>query len=139
MSSLIRRGLVAVILMLTASEFAQAQFVEGPSGSLGYWNGRNYTYVYPRYFYGVGYTIAVPNGYMWLGADGRVHGSWQDPGSGAGILTDANRDNRRIDPRSRRPTQPGTPRTLPRPNGRPPFGRPGDSPGRGPFLQRPRR
>jgi hypothetical protein len=75
--------------MLAASN-AHAQFiVYGPNGSVGIQNGLgSYTYIYPDRLNPwanlavPGSTQQLPNGQIWQGWDGKVHGNVVDPSTG---------------------------------------------------------
>jgi len=73
-----------------ASSSAHAQFIKfGPNGSVGIQNGLgSYTYIYPDRLNPwanlavPGSTQQLPNGQIWQGWDGKVHGNVVDPSTG---------------------------------------------------------
>lgn len=100
-----RSSLLALVLgcaAMAASE-ARAQFiVSGPDGSIGIRNpSGSYTFVYPQRLNPLanvaqpGTPQMTPNGNVWVGYDGQVHGNLVDPMTGD------------IHLRSRRPSGPG--------------------------------
>jgi hypothetical protein len=92
--------ILGIVFAVAASE-AKAQFiVNGPGGSLGIRNPNGtYTFIYPQRLQ-PGANIAVPgsqqmtpNGNIWLGWDGQVHGNLVDPQTGNIYLRSAKPKN----------------------------------------------
>jgi hypothetical protein len=90
---MLRRVLTAVFVLggsVLAANNAYAQFITfGPNGSVGIQNGAgSYTYVYPGRLNPwanlavPGSTQQLPNGQIWQGWDGQVHGNVVDPSTG---------------------------------------------------------
>jgi len=90
---MLRRVLTAVLVLggsVLAANNAHAQFITfGPNGSVGIQNGAgSYTYVYPGRLNPwanlavPGSTQQLPNGQIWQGWDGQVHGNVVDPSTG---------------------------------------------------------
>jgi hypothetical protein len=88
-----RRVLTVLIVAgcsVVAASSAHAQFIKfGPNGSVGIRNGLgSYTYVYPDRLNPwanlavPGSTQQLPNGQIWQGWDGKVHGNVVDPSTG---------------------------------------------------------
>ena len=88
------RRVFTVLLVLggsiLAANSAHAQFIQfGPNGSVGIRNGLGtYTYIYPDRLNPwanlavPGSTQQLPNGQIWQGWDGKVHGNVVDPSTG---------------------------------------------------------
>ena len=90
---MLRRALTALLVLggsMLAASNAHAQFiVYGPNGSVGIQNGLgSYTYIYPDRLNPwanlavPGSTQQLPNGQIWQGWDGKVHGNVVDPSTG---------------------------------------------------------
>ena len=90
---MLRRVFTAVLVLggsMLAASHAQAQFiVYGPNGSVGIQNGLgSYTYIYPDRLNPwanlavPGSIQQLPNGQIWQGWDGKVHGNVVDPSTG---------------------------------------------------------
>lgn len=115
---------VAVLGMAIAAAAgeAKAQFiVNGPDGSIGIRNPNgSYTYVYPERLNPAanvalpGSNVMTPNGNVWVGADGIVHGNLVDPSTGDVHLKSPGKPNsgstKRTNPTPR--PRPFTPRPV---------------------------
>ena len=90
---MLRPVLTSVLVLggvVLAANNAHAQFITfGPNGSVGIQNGAgSYTYIYPGRLNPwanlavPGSTQQLPNGQIWQGWDGQVHGNVVDPSTG---------------------------------------------------------
>ncbi len=88
-----RRVFVALLVLggsILTANITHAQFLKfGPNGSVGIQNGMgSYTYFYPDRLNPwanlavPGSTQQLPNGQIWQGWDGQVHGNLVDPSTG---------------------------------------------------------